>query len=75
MTIEEAARILGQMYEAAGPAREQTTAVHLFGIKYSDEIQNMPLRELAVRAGISEKYQTEIRKGMRLSKYVSMKDS
>jgi hypothetical protein len=48
--------------------------VHLFGIKYADVLDGMPLKEIASRAGISGAYQTEIRKGMKLSKYVRVVD-
>lgn len=74
MTLDEAAKILRKMYDHGYASKEQSTQVHLFGIKYADVLDGMPLKEIASRAGISEAYQTEIRKGMKLSKYVRVVD-
>ena len=68
MTIEEAAEKLKAMYH--DPALGKAVSVHLFGIRYAHEIDGMPLQEIAVRAGISKNYGTEIRKGINLSRYV-----
>ena len=73
MTVEEAAKILATMYAQGLPKREQALSVHLFGIKYSKQIENMSLPELAVRAGIPKTYATELRKGINLSRYVEVK--
>lgn len=72
MTIEEAAKILSQMYSTA-PEKEKAVHVHLFGIKYADQLDGMPLGEIAERAKISTNYGTEIRKGINLSRYVSLR--
>ncbi len=72
MTIEDAAKILSQMYLTA-PEKEQVVQIHLFGIKYATQLDGMPLHELSERAGISKSYGTEIRKGINLSRYVSLK--
>ncbi len=49
--------------------------IHLFGVKYADEINDLGVskRELAEAAGIGESYATEISKGVKLSKYVCVK--
>lgn len=73
MTIEEASKILADMYRKGRIAREQALSVHLFGIKYADAISAMPLAELVVRAGIPETYKTELRKGINLAKYVTVR--
>jgi len=67
MKIGDAAAILKKAYFGA-PKGEQAVQVHLFGIKYADQIDGMPLKELAIQAGISETYGTEIRKGINLAK-------
>ncbi|AZN97256.1 hypothetical protein EJ066_08115 [Mesorhizobium sp. M9A.F.Ca.ET.002.03.1.2] len=72
MKIEDAAKILAQMYSTA-PDKEKAVHVHLFGIRYADELDGMPLQEIAVRAGISKNYGTEIRKGINLARYVALK--
>jgi hypothetical protein len=73
MTIDQAASELARMYREALATREQATSVHLFGIKYADQIANMSLPEVAIRAGIPKTYATEIRKGINLAKYVQLR--
>lgn len=72
MTIDAAARILADMY-AKGGDREKVVNIHLFAIKYAGEINSMNAHEIAERAGISRSYGTEIYKGIRLAKYVELK--
>ncbi len=72
MQIEEASKILAQMYNNA-ERKEVALSVHLFGIKYADQIGNMSANDIAIGAGIKKSYGTEIRKGMRLAKYVELK--
>ena len=74
MTVEEAARILSKMYHA-GKTRGRgraTTAVHLFGIKYANDLSRLPIREILLQAEISYTYHTEVRKGVRLAEYVAV---
>lgn len=68
MTIDEAARRLREMYN--DPATGRVVSVHLFGIRYADELPGMNLKEVAERAGIPKSYGTEIGKGMTLADYV-----
>lgn len=75
MTIDEAARILADMYRKGSASNEKAVQIHLFGIKYADQIEGMSLPDLAGRAGIPETYKTELRKGMNLAKYVHLKSS
>lgn len=75
MTIDEAAKILSQMYRQGAATKEKAVQIHLFGIKYADELEGMSLPEVTARAGISEKYKTEIRKGMNLARYVQLRPS
>lgn len=72
MKIEEAGKILNRMYLEA-PEKEKALSVHLFGIKFADQIRNMPSQEIAIRAGLTKSYGSEIRKGVNLSKYVELK--
>ena len=74
MQIEEAAKILAKMYEKA-PAKEKALSIHLFGVKYADDIRDMPSQTLAIRAGLGKSYGSEIRKGINLAKYVQVKRS
>jgi hypothetical protein len=46
--------------------------IHLFGIEHADVLKGLDLRALAARAGISETYGTELRKGVRLADYVEI---
>lgn len=73
MDIQDLADRLRLMYSNA-PKGEQTTYIRLFGIKYADEIAGLPLVELIERAGLKRSYDTEVRKGVRLAKYVELKE-
>jgi hypothetical protein len=46
--------------------------IHLFGIEYAAVLKGLDLNALAARAGISETYGTELRKGIRLADYVKI---
>ena len=69
MKIEEAARVLRDMYDKA-PAGERAISIHLFGIKYAKEIGSMSPEELVVRANLPVSYCDVIRKMIKLEKYV-----
>ncbi len=72
MTVEEAAQILSSMYRAGKTAAggRATTAIHLFGVKYANELSSLPIREVVRLARISHTYNTEVYKGIRLAEYV-----
>ncbi len=72
MRIDEASKILALMYQNALP-REKALSIHLFSIKYADEIRDMSVKDIAVGAGLPESYKTEIRKGINLAKYVEVR--
>ena len=72
MQVGEAARKLRKMYDDA-EKNEKALSIHLFGITYADALVGMPLREIAIEADLPESYQTEIRKGMKLAKYVRLR--
>ena len=72
MTIDDLAHELKRAYLAAGD-NEKVVKIHLFGIKFAQEIDGKPCKEIAIRAGVSESYGTEIRKAVNLAKYVTIK--
>lgn len=74
MTKIELGKLLKDMYNNASDG-EAVAMIHLFGIKYSTEIKNgrYSAKEIAIAAGISEKYGTEINKGIKLSTYVKVR--
>ena len=72
MKIGEAARLLRDMYDKA-PAGEKATSIHLFGIKYATEIGSMSPIELVLRADLPKSYHTEIRKMLKLPRYVKLR--
>lgn len=74
MTIEEAARRLRADYDAAPPG-ETAASVHLFGIRHAEALKHVSLKEVAIRAGIPASYAAEIAKGVKLAKYVTLKDT
>ena len=71
MTTETLASILRDMSDNA-PKGEKSTMVHLFGIIYAKAIKanNISISELLKMAGIKESYNVEIRKGIRVGRYV-----
>jgi hypothetical protein len=71
MDTTEAANILRAMYLGA-PKGEKVTRIHLFGIKYASELESISLSDLVAQAGISMTYVTEVNKGKKLAKYVTV---
>ncbi len=69
MTGQEAGRKLREMYDSA-PYGEQVAQIHLFGIKYADELEGLTNAEIVRHSGLYESYITEVAKGRRLAKYV-----
>jgi len=82
MTIVELATKLSEMYENA-PEGDKVSMIHLFGIRYSNEIiknnyiagEIISNTELRNGSRMKNSYQTEINKGVNLSKYVIDKES
>lgn len=74
MTLQELGTILHGMYFNSEEG-ETVAMIHLFGIKYAKEIIDLcaSKKEIAKAADIKESYGTEISKGVKLSKYVSVK--
>ena len=71
MTLHELSSALRDLYENA-PRGEQATMVHLFGIRYASEIRasGCTPKMILQDAGMGTSWQTEISKGIRLSRYV-----
>ena len=72
MKIEEFAQVLKEEYLKAA-TNEKVVTIHLFGIRNADQLDGMPLHDIAERAGISRTYGTELRKGIKLARYVKIK--
>lgn len=68
-------RELKSMYENA-PKGDQVAFIHLFGIKYAELLTTKRLSKVEILkiAEMPESYQTEISKGIRLAKYVTIKE-
>ena len=75
MTSEELAKKLSEMYTAGAKRKEKATMVHLFSIKYAEEINQCGVSsaDIAALAKIPASYGSEIRKGINLSKYIQVK--
>ena len=77
MKIEELANILNEYYTIGKKRRECNSLVQCFGIKYGNLIiENNFMPEDIVNNSIlnGTTYATEIRKGIKLSNYVIIKD-
>lgn len=72
MTIDEAARILRDMYYSA-PDKERVAHIHLFGVKYAHQLEGLANTEIGRRASLHLSYHREVAKGRRLAKYVMVK--
>jgi hypothetical protein len=69
MNAKELGNKLKEMYDNA-PRKELVTMIHLFGIKYHNEIELVGTREVVEASGINISYVAEISKALRLAKYV-----
>ncbi|MCI5086848.1 MAG: hypothetical protein MRY67_13095 [Rhodovulum sp.] len=72
MMKEDLAQKLKERYSSAGKG-ETALAIHLFGIEFADELAGQPINEIAELGTGHVSYGTEIRKGMRLARYVMLK--
>lgn len=75
MREDELAQVLRRMYRNA-PRGEQSTAIHLFGIRYVAELSepHISINRMVERSGMGDSYHAEVRKGMRLAQYVELND-
>ena len=57
---------------ANAPNGDAVAMIHLFGIKYADEIKqnNYSKKDIIKRAGLPKSYDTELNKGVKLAEYV-----
>lgn len=76
MTAIQLASRLKEAYENA-PYGEKVLQIHLFGIRYADELRNCDSKpdKIAREALNKPRFGTEIYKGMRLAKYVQLKQA
>lgn len=72
MTVKEAGAILRRAYNNA-PDKEMMTGLFLFGIKYADDLDELPLRDVVREAGLQRNYYTEIRRGIKLAQYAQIR--
>ena len=73
MNLEQASKLLAEMYGKSS-YNEKVLSIHLFEIKYADQIADMSARNVVVGAGLPESYKTEIRKGINLAKCIQLKN-
>lgn len=75
MEDHELARILRNMYENA-KRNEAVCQINLFGIMYAEKIKKSgcSVKRIVELSGIRQGYLSEITKGMKLSKYVTVKE-
>ena len=74
MTLHELGSALSNMYSESDDG-EAVAMIHLFGVKYADEIRisGESMRAIVLAAGLPQSYCTEVAKGVKLSKYVQVK--
>ena len=71
MQIAQLAKILSERVEKAAKG-ERVTQIHLFGIEFAEEIGSAA-NQVVEASEIDDSYATEVRKGMRLAKYVRLR--
>ena len=76
MTLSTLGFKLNEMYTNA-PKGDSVAMIHLFGIKYANEIKesNFSKKDIISQSDISKSYETELSKGIKLSKYVILKNN
>ncbi|MCE2500721.1 MAG: hypothetical protein J4G13_07650 [Dehalococcoidia bacterium] len=62
MDLQQLADELSRMYNTA-PRGEQTTMIHMFGIKYASELTRTSPGSVIEQSGLHSSYVTEIHKG------------
>ncbi len=72
MTTEELTRALRDAVLGAEEGNK-VVAIHIFGIRYAEALDGRNLTELVDRAGLGKSWVTEIRKGVRLAEFVTLK--
>ena len=67
---------LRKMYDSA-PQGDQVAAIHLFAIRYWNELSGRKLNKKLIlqAANLPNSYATEISKGIKLGKYVTIKSN
>jgi len=71
MEAKELGSILKGLYDNAKRG-QQVTKIHLFGIKYSEEILKAGIRQVIIESGIRSTYATEVSKGVNLADWVKL---
>ena len=72
MELSILAGILRDSYNNA--TGNKVAMIHIFGIKYHEEIKEHGAKAVVEKSGLSSKYYTEVRKGMNLSGFVDLKE-
>ena len=72
MTTAEAALKLKKAYDRGKRRGQIALHIHLFGIKYADDLRSLSISEVVNRARIPD-YVAEINKGRNLAGYVDIK--
>ena len=72
MTPQDLVDALKKRYESA-EKKEAVLSIHLFGIEYSAQLKGQNLNDIAELATGYRSYGTEIRKGIRLARYVDLR--
>ena len=52
---------------------EKVVQIHLFGIKYAEDLAGLDIEAIVRVAGLRKSYITEVRKGMNLARHVTLK--
>ena len=70
MTTRELAKILRENYTRP-PSGRKTVEIHLFGIRFAQQLRQVSILEVVEASGIPATYATEIAKGVALAEFVT----
>ena len=73
MEMMEAARMLRHVHQNA-PQGKKVVYVHLFGIRYADELRDLPCARLIDLADVPTSYYMELWRARNLAEYVEIKE-
>jgi 5-methylcytosine-specific restriction protein B len=73
MELTEAARLLKHVH-ANAPEGKKLVYIHLFAIKYADEIRNLSCTRMVDLSGIPTASHVELWRALKLAEYVELKE-
>ena len=71
MTTGELAKALSAAHKNA-PSGDKALAIHLFGIRHAEELEHCSVEAVIKASSVPPAYGTEVRKGMKIARHVTL---